>query len=314
MKRFKNILVLYNLAVGAEETLQRAISLAERNDAKLTVLHVINPTKASLDVMQERRRLMSRVCAGIALPQDRVDMIVRRGDLVDEILDCVSNFGIDLIVLPTEQGQGLAKLVGVDTAAEVMRCCDCPIWVVRNDGEGHYRTIVAAVNAGKEDAFECSANRRILEMSASLAQREGADLHVLYVWDYDQETYKRLQSELPDSIRNGLEKEGRFKALQQVIDLSTHVLGSPLRLTPVVKQGDVEDEILKYVEDKQANLLVTEGTNASPLINAIVGNRNLRLLNRAECSVMVSRPAGEAIVETDLGAERPLVLESRKNL
>jgi len=41
MQRFKNILVVYNSAVGDEATLARAAAVARRNDAWLTVTTVL---------------------------------------------------------------------------------------------------------------------------------------------------------------------------------------------------------------------------------------------------------------------------------
>ena len=40
MKRFKNILGVYNDAVGDDNALTQATALAKRNDARLTVIEV----------------------------------------------------------------------------------------------------------------------------------------------------------------------------------------------------------------------------------------------------------------------------------
>ena len=40
MKRFKNILLVYEQGAGVNATLERAVSLAKRNRAQLTVLEV----------------------------------------------------------------------------------------------------------------------------------------------------------------------------------------------------------------------------------------------------------------------------------
>ena len=47
MKRFKNILAVYNNAVGDDDALTQATALAERNDARLTVIEVVKDAGAS---------------------------------------------------------------------------------------------------------------------------------------------------------------------------------------------------------------------------------------------------------------------------
>lgn len=291
MKRFKNILAVYDLAIGADETLQRAITLARQNEAHLTVLHIVDPKQETMDLLFERRKLMNRLFDHMNIDQSRFNILVKYGDRVHEILESVSNHMIDLIVAPTEQGQGFGKLVGADTTAELMRATDCPIWVVRPGGNQIYRRIVAAVNAGKDNALECPANRRILEMASSLAEREQADLDVLYIWDYAKSDLQRLSSEVHDDTKLELFEKYRYQALEKAVHVTKHVLGEPFKAKPTVRQGDVEDCILDYVRDTCADLLVTEGSAGSPIMNAILGNRSLRILNQANCSVLVSRPS-----------------------
>lgn len=293
MKRFQNILVIYDLCVGSDETLQRGLTLARQNDARLTVLHIVDPKLESMEILFERRKLMNRLFDQSSPDKAEFDVLVKFGDKINEILECVSMRSIDLIVAPTEQGRGFEKLIGTDLTAELMRATDCPIWVVRPGGSAFYRRIVAAVNAGKEDALTCPANRRILEMASSLAKREGAELDILYVWDYDGTDSLRLSSEVHDETRHEIYQTYRYQALEKVVDLTRYVLGEPFEGQPVVDQGDVEDGILGYVQKQNADLLVTEGSPGSPLMNAILGNRSLRILNQANCSVLLSRPADE---------------------
>ena len=115
MKRFKNILVIYDLAVGADETLQRAMTLARQNSAYLTVLHTVDPKQETMELLFERRKLMNRLFDHLSLDPAKFNVLVKFGDRINEILDCVSAKNIDLIVAPTEQGKGFDKLIGTDT-------------------------------------------------------------------------------------------------------------------------------------------------------------------------------------------------------
>ncbi|NVK19991.1 MAG: universal stress protein [Methylocystaceae bacterium] len=290
MKRFKNILAIYDLGIGAEETLDKAIDLARQNEADLKVLHVLDVRADYHDLIQERKKLMNRLLDGINLEKTRFDVIVRSGDLLSEAVSCVENEQIDLIVAPTQYGNGWAQLLGTDLTAELMRHTLCPIWVVRPGGEKYYRKIVAAVNAGKKNASQCPINKRILEMAASLAEREGADLDVLYAWEFSKEDKERLLSELPDHVRYDISQNAHFKAQDALIAVKHAILGSDHKSRAVVRYGDMEDAVLDYLKQSGADLLVSEGLPGNPLVNAFMGNRTLRLLNQSNCSVLISRP------------------------
>ncbi|MDV7340496.1 universal stress protein [Terasakiella sp. A23] len=300
MKRFKNILAIYDMGIGAEETLDKAISLARQNEADLNVLHVVDQKIDMKAMVAERKHLMRRLFLGVEL-EGRVNVIVKSGDQLEETLACVEEEAFDLIVTPTEYSSGWAQLLGTDLTPELMRRTNCPIWVVRPGQSTNYRKIVAAVNAGKEDALTCPINRRILEMASSLAKREGAALDILFAWEFEGTERDMLLSELPDEVRFNVSQEAHYQALEKVVTLTKQVLGEPLVGTPIAKHGDMEDVVIDYLKESTADLLVTEGSPGNPLVNAIVGNRTLRLINQAHCSVLISRPEPESAMMRRLG-------------
>jgi len=290
MKRFNNILVLYDFEMGADETLQRGVNLAIKNDANLIILNVIEDVSHSLDMLSERRKLMERICNGFPIEEEKFRIIIKQGDKAEEALSYINRFDIDLVITPTESGRGFEKLIGKDTTAELLKGSNCPIWVVRPGSAPYYRTVLVAVNAGKENALDCKINNRLLNLGKSLADMEMAELKVLYVWDYDPQTKNQLSSEIPDDVRVGIYEGGRYQALAEVVKLITHVLGEPMSAKPVVRQGNVEDEIAAYIDEVSADILVSEGTPTSPLMDAVMGNRGLYILNNTKCCVLVSRP------------------------
>jgi len=59
MQRFKNILVVYNNAIGDDATLSRATALAVRNQARLTVAEVFEEPGAD-EVVEQRQLHLER--------------------------------------------------------------------------------------------------------------------------------------------------------------------------------------------------------------------------------------------------------------
>ena len=290
MKRFKNVLTVYDLTPGGDVTLERGIALARRNGARLTLLHVVEPGAGAERFVAERRRVLSRVASGIDLAIDRMDTVVRQGGRAAEILRCAGERMADLIVVSDEGGDGLSRLLGTDTVADLMRHAACPVWVVRPNERRHYGQIVAAVDAGRPDAQSCPSVRRTLELAASLAEREGAALDVLYAWDFQGRERETLQSELPPGGHDAMVRAARFRHLERVAEVTRAVLGDPVPGVPVVGRGTPEAVITRHVQVRRADLLVMGGSAGAPLFDAFTGRSALRLLHGIGCSVLISRP------------------------
>ncbi len=303
MKRFKTILVHYDLTAGGDATLERAVALARRNLADLCLLHVVSGHGETLGLVDERHRMLARVAASIALPPDQVQTVVRHGDKADEILACAERWGADLIVVPDDPGDGFAQLLGTDMAAELMRRAGCPVWIVRQTEDRPYRTIVAAVDAGKADAARCPATRRVLELASSMARLEGAALHILYAWEYAGRERETMASELPAVVRAEKSNHDRLRHLHVVSQLVRDVLGEPIPGTPVAVRGSPVSVIPDYLNAMQADMLVMEGRAGRPLMNAFTGNGSLSVLRQAGCSVLLSRPPAAGAVRAV--ADRP---------
>lgn len=290
MKRFKNILVVYDFVPGCDETLQRAVDLATRNRAKLTVVHAHNPISNERKTMAERERLVKRVVAGLFLPSEQKNYFVRQGPPVDTVLALAKAFPADLIVAPEVSKGFYAQVMGLDTSSELLRRAACPVWIVRAQKSDTYRRIVAAVNAGKTGALDCPANRRILEMSSSLAILERAQLDIVYAWDYEGKERDTMTSELPRGKYTELSELARLRNLKHIVDLVEHVLDDFSDYKAVPIRGTPRDAITNYVKDQGVDLLVIDGKIDGPLKSAFVENTATHLLRSSGCSVLCSRP------------------------
>ena len=64
MKRFQNILAVYNDLVGGDDVLSHATKLAHANQADLTIIDIL-PQGASLAELAERRKRLDRILTSI---------------------------------------------------------------------------------------------------------------------------------------------------------------------------------------------------------------------------------------------------------
>lgn len=290
MKRFKNILAVHDLAPGCDETLQKAVDLAYRNDAHLTVVHAIYTAFDEVNVIAERKRILTRLIASIDLPTSQKTCLVRRGPPAEEILKDAARIQADLIVTADVSSGMYTKFFGLDTSTELLQRADCPVWVVRPKSTKNYRRIVGAVNAGKDGALDCPANRRILEIGSSLAALEEAEFHVVYAWNYADTERDMMTSELPPGKHDELSSIARLHHLDQVNTLIRHVLGKIGGCMARPIRGHPRDVVLDYVEQHGADLLVADGKIYGPIKSALIENTATQLLQQSACSVLLTRP------------------------
>ncbi len=290
MKRFKNILAVYGFASGFDETLQRAIVLARQNEAHLTVVNAIDPIADERKILAERECILTRIVASIALPEAQKSHLVRHGQTANQILKVARTIQADLIVTPDISSGFYSQFLGFDTSMELLRRADCPVWIVRPGNEKNYRLITAAVNAGKNGALDCPANRRILEIGSSLAALENADFHVVYAWDYAGTERDMMASELPHGKHQELSELARLRNLDHIVGLVRHVLGDSLEFTPVPVRGNPHTAIIDYVEEQNTDLLVADGKIEGPIKTALIGNTVTHLLQQSSCSILLTRP------------------------
>jgi len=290
MKRFKNILVVHDLAPGCDQTLQSAIELATRNDARLTIVHAINPAQDGRQIIAERERILNRLIGSLDLPASQKTCLVRHGPPAQEILKDARRIQADLIVTSDISSGFYTKFFGLDTSTELLREADCPVWVVRPAKGRNYRRIIAAVNAGKENALECPANRRILEIGSSLATIEKAEFHVVYAWDYEGAERDMMTSELPPGKYQEHAEMARLRSLGQIVTLVRNILGEGIKYKPLPIRGHPRNVIIDYINEQEADLLIADGKIYSPIKSALIENTAAQLLEQSTCSVLLTRP------------------------
>lgn len=139
--RLNEILVPLDLSEMSFKALQYASSFAARCGARLTLLHVLQPVSATMEMgavlslppgeisaMEQRLKGIrdNRVPSSIAS-----DVVVRVDFAADGILNAAAELEPDLIILATHGRTGLQRMFLGSTAEKVVRSAGCPVLVVR---------------------------------------------------------------------------------------------------------------------------------------------------------------------------------------
>jgi nucleotide-binding universal stress UspA family protein len=144
---FAHILSAVDDSSCAAAALDLAINLARALGAKLTIVHVIDPTKAAplvqdpygssmvpwIDVLNdEAKELLLRAQTQAKEAGVIADTESRAGGPVEEIVDAALRHGCDLIVIGSHGRSGLSRLVLGSVAEGVTRTAQSPTLIVRD--------------------------------------------------------------------------------------------------------------------------------------------------------------------------------------
>ena len=142
MKRFENILVVYDAEFGSE-----AIALAAANGARLTLADICPVGQRAPSFIAERERRLQRTARSLRLKGvQNSSALVFVDDGVEEIVRQAARGGHDMVVAGSEcRGGTLRRVVYGDRAIAPMRRGPCPVWIVKPGQTTVYRQVLAAV-------------------------------------------------------------------------------------------------------------------------------------------------------------------------
>lgn len=319
MRLFKHILCVITADDPDRNTLERAISLAENNQSKLTVVEVMpriaagirfpERSSASHDLRTEVIQARLRDLQALTAPyQERLDIAhdVLMGTGFLEIIRKVLREGYDLLIKTAENPSFIERIFGSDDM-QLLRACPCPVLIAHANENASDKIVLAAVDFNVDlpfehpDADEKNLNQKIIELSCSLALANFSALHLVHVWDSPGEITIRAWSDNPDAVllnyTSGL--QARHQSAMNVFKktLRDH-LGAEAYdyLAPQfhLRRGAPATVIPETAAWLQADLVVMGTVARTGIAGLFIGNTAEAILQQLSCSVLAVKPAGFA--------------------
>ncbi|WP_296806538.1 universal stress protein [Thiocapsa sp.] len=315
MKRFRNILFVADPEKVCRSALERAVLLAENNQAELAAVDVIprlapgfrlcdgDTTTEDLQAAATEQRL-HRLESLIKPYEPRLHIRVKvlTGTPYLEIIREVLRSKHDLVIRPPEDAGWFGRLLGSDDM-NLLRQCPCPVWAIKCKGSGSFRRILAAVDVDdslRPEAMNHAMNLRILEIAGALALSEFADLHVVHVWDAIGEILLRgavvgaPEADVAAYVDQVRERHASYLAalLQQV----TGILGADamdfLKPKTHLRRGEARRKIPALARKLGADLVVMGTVGRGGIPGLLMGNTAEAILQQVDCSVLAIKPPG----------------------
>jgi nucleotide-binding universal stress UspA family protein len=285
--------------------MKRGVDLARRNQAKLTVVDVIEEDSwvsgeiYGLESFQELKQLVSEE------RQKELDIVVEplrqqgldvRAKLLFgkpflEIIREVLRENHDL-VMKTAQGEGgLKGMLFGSTAMHLMRKCPCPVWVVKRRENELFDRIIAAVDPDPLDEQRNQLNFKIMDLATSLAKIEQSILLVVHAWSLYGETILRSgrgrmnQEEIDTMVQEAeAEHKERLNNLLQKYKLQD------LKYRVHLIKGEAGRVIPELAGKKRADLIVMGTLSRSGVAGFLIGNTAEKIIHEVDCSVLTVKP------------------------
>jgi len=314
MKRFNNILCVVTPGAGRKPALESAATLAENNQASLTVIDVVErvpvgiimpgggPVSVDLQaaIVSAREQELDSLIAPYG-QRINVQAKVLIGTAFLEIIREILRNGRDLLIKTAETCDWQCRVFSSDDM-HLLRKCPCPLWVMLPEEKPGYSRVMAAVDfdSWQEDSGGDNLNRLILELASSIALSDSAELHVVHAWEPMTESLIRVfSSELSaEQIAANMDRERRDQQVQ------LERLTSKLRdwigaeaydyLLPSLSllQGNACKEIPAQARRIDADLVVMGTVARTGLAGFFMGNTAETILNQIDCAVLAVKPPG----------------------
>lgn len=312
MKRFKNILYISKGNIDTISTMTRAVTLAENNQADLTVIEVIPAIPANTEnrggdtistdlqavIVTKHRRYLESL---IKSHQQRLNIKheVMMGATFLEIIRAVLRHGYDLVIKPVENTGLLERLFGGDDI-HLLRKCPCPVWLIKPREKQSYGNILAAIDFNPHETRDetQNLNQQIIELSASLALSDFATLHLAHAWETVAEgkiqAWSRNRVAAVASYIEG-ERLSHESGLYQLGEYLRKQLGNEAYdyLAPRfhLRKGHVGKAITELTAELQIDLLVIGTVARTGIAGLLIGNTAETILKQANCSMLVLKPS-----------------------
>lgn len=302
MKRFKNILYVFREENEEASQIKRISTLAQLNDARVTVCGILkNQYNFDLStifpahmkrveqlVNDEFRHRIDGFASDPLWHDVKVTAITDPHKDFVEVIQQVLRYQHDLVVLSDELEQGVDQL-----AMRLIRKCPCPVWVIRQNHTREFKRIIGAVDLQEKTKESLELNRKIIEITHSLAQRENGEAHYLHAWRLEFETMMsspRMNvspeelSEIKSTIRN--EREEAFGNLFEEAGISPET--DKVHLI----EGNTAEVIDRIKERLLIDVLVMGSVGRTGIPGFILGNMAEKVLNQINCTVLTVKPDG----------------------
>jgi nucleotide-binding universal stress UspA family protein len=289
------MLVAVDLSEASREALQHAYALARKREADLAVVHVMphfvdmqtlfpqnyaDNMTALAEAEAATGRDVEQLVSGLELGPE-VQIFVERGDRYAEIIRRAEAWAASLVVVGSHSHPGIARALLGGVAERVVRYAHCPVLVRRPSKS---KKVVVAATDLSDPSLPAIAR------GAEEARLRGARLVVVHAVDMRDASFLAMAGApfgttvaMPPPEVQRATQDGLNELLRQAMArFGASGESSVLHGAPVT-------EIVRLVENLEAELLVVGAHGRTGIARIALGSVAEQLVRLASCSVLAVR-------------------------
>jgi len=275
-KQAYKVLVPHDFTSVADCAINHASKIANSFDGEVHILHVVSKQK---EVDAAKEKLTKIAAAAEDANGVSFHVIVRIGNIFEDIGDVASEIGAGFIVMGTHGARGMQKIMG-SHALRVISHSQVPFVIVQNQDPKQtetYDDIVVPVD-------HTDVTKQKLAVAANIAAHFGSKVHLFYDLENDEFLKKKLDRELSFAKNYFLERKIAYTLNQAEV------------------KGQFKKQLVIFAAKIDADLIAIVNTQEGALLPDFFGSEEqVVIANEAEIPVIITNPTQSVVAGGVLG-------------
>ncbi len=302
MERFKNILFASTGGKDDLAALVRANRLAMTNQARITLVRVIEEMPLAAGLFLSKKRLADLQEASLTLAQGELDNLAKKIDpslkvetkvLVGkpfvELIRAVLAHPYDVIIKPKHPTFKKETLESTDL--HLLRKCPCPVWIIKPNQRKPFGKILIAVDPDPSDPERFGLHQDLVKLGTSLAKSENSKVEVVHTWVLDGESMLRSpRFKMTEEEISTLTEEVEKTHQKWLDDMLSPYAESNIKTT--MAKGPSGATLVELIEKKKPDIVVMGTVARAGLPGLLIGNTAESVLSQITCSILTLKPRG----------------------
>ncbi|MFY8275118.1 universal stress protein UspE [Pseudoalteromonas sp. SSDWG2] len=300
MDKIKRILAVIDPTSDEQQSLSRAVEIADRTGAQITAFMSIYDFSYEMTTMlsADEREVMRKAVitdkeqwlSSLASKHEGNQFdtkVVWHNRPFEAIIREVLNENYDIVIKGTHQHDTLKSVIFTPTDWHLIRKCPTPVLLVKDHKWQVNGAIIAAVNASTDDDQHQALSERIIKDAQFIAKMAQGDLHIVNAYPA---TPVNIAIEIPE-----FNPTQYNETVKNHHEESTLALGNKFDIAPDhqhVEEGLPEDVLPRIAKKLDSELVVIGTVGRTGFSAALIGNTAEHVIDRLDCDVLALKPDG----------------------
>jgi universal stress protein E len=299
MEQFESILVDVDATAAVHPELDRAVSLAHRCGARLTIVdsmttsaHATHRLPVNIDegVVAGRRHQLERLARRACMPKIPTTSQLLVGQPATVLIQEVLRSNHDLLVRSHARDLTAASVHDGAVDDELLRKCPCPVLLV-GPGRAPESPRIVGVVTGNEGSAADHLGVKVVELTLSMARIEDGAPMLLRTWVPFAEQMIRTNA-LEDAFVAYVEATRR-RMVENLAELTQSFRNGVSHIPTMTRRGRPEDILPEFTVGQGIDLVVMAAPPSDGGIAGLFfGGASLKFLKKLTCSLLAVKPDG----------------------